>query len=531
MKSFSLLLLVASISFIAGAGLTYVAKTPWTSDMANQASIKPQEGPMLPPQGSVATDVIAGTAASSGNTSESEAGHQSMGHQHEMGDAAGHQHDGAAAKHDHAAKGSSKAMDHQHGTSATGHQHGGAAAKHDHAAKSSSQAMGQQHGKSDAAGHKHGGAAAKQDHATKGSSQAMGQQHGTSAAGGHQHDGAAAKQDKGSKSAAPSQTKDSQQKQAGKAQEPSATTSHPLPSDLLGSAGTGPGTTLGSGQSMGATSGDQRKDTSGNEQGSKTLPPAKMKDGHDNHSSNSPNIGGGGSHDQGTSVSSRQKASKMAAHDQHSSNTMPPAKMKDGQDNHSSNPHSHAGGGSHEHGTSASSGQKASKMAAHDHGNAGGSPGKAKHLHQSGTTDKMKAAASPGMHQHGPGASAGGGHAHGDMHSQGQITNPIKPTEASVKKGHQLFNIYCRVCHGAEGRGGTSMESKIPGIPKFTPDLLRSVDDNHMFSMVTSGHGPMPGYVEALTPEERWHVTNYVRTLPNKLAADKKATLRPGASR
>lgn len=415
MKSFSLLLLIASISFIGGAGLTYVAKTPWTSDMANQPSIKPQEGPMLPPQGSVATD---GTGAASSDMSGSAAGHQSMDHQGAMGDGGGHQHNGAAAKHDQAAKGSSKAAGHQHGMSA---------------------------------------------------------------AGGHQHDGAAAKHDQGSKIAAPSQTKDSLEKQAGKAQEPSATTSHPLPTDLLGSAGTGPGTTLDSGQNMGATSGDQRKDTSGNEQGSKRVPPVKMKDGHDNHSSNSLNGRAGGSHAQVTSASSRQKMIKIAAHD-------------------------------HE-------------------GNAGNSPAKAKHSHGSGTNDKMKAAASAGAHQHGPGASAGDGHAHGDMNSQGQVTNPIKPTDASVKKGQQLFNIYCSVCHGTEGRGGMPMESKIPGIPKFTPELLRSVDDTHMFTMVTSGHGPMPGYAEALTPEERWHVTNYVRTLPDKLAAEKKAAVRQGASR
>jgi mono/diheme cytochrome c family protein len=171
-------------------------------------------------------------------------------------------------------------------------------------------------------------------------------------------------------------------------------------------------------------------------------------------------------------------------------------------------------------------------MAAHDHrGNAAGSSAeKAKHSHSSGTSDKMKAAASAGTHQHGHGAGAGDGHAHGGMHSQAQVVNPIKPSEASVKKGHQLFNVYCSVCHGTEGRGGTPMAGKIPGIPKFTPELLRKVDDNHMFSMVTSGHGPMPGYGEALTPEERWHVTNYVRTLPDKLA-EKKAPVRQGASR
>jgi mono/diheme cytochrome c family protein len=473
MKSFSLVIIAASLSFIAGAGLTYVAKTPWISDMANQPSIKPQEGPMLPPPGSVATDLIAGTGAPSGHMSGSDAGHESMGHQNAMGATGGHQHGGTAAKHDHAAKGSSQAMGHQHGTSAAGgHQHDGAAAKHDHATKGRPQAMGHQHGTSAAGGHQHDGAAAKHDHAAKGSSQAMGQQ-STTAAGGHQHDGAATKDDQGSKGAAPAQTK------AGKAQEPSVTTSHPLPYDLLGSAGTGPGTT-GKGQSMGPPSSEQRKDAADiHEHSSKTEPPGKKEGGHDTHPSKS-----------------------------------------DGHESASQNP-----------GSSASSGQKASKTVAHDHGNTGSSPAKAKHSHPSGTIDKMKTAPSAGTHQHGPGAGAAEGHAHGDMHSQAQVVNPIKPSEASVKKGQQLFNIYCSVCHGMEGRGGTPMASKIPGIPKFTPELLRKVDDNHMFSMVTSGHGPMPGYGEALTPEERWHVTNYVRTLPDKLAAEKKAPLRQGASR
>jgi mono/diheme cytochrome c family protein len=483
MKSFSIWIVVASLSFIAGAGLTYVAKTPWTSDMANQPSIKPQEGPMLPPQGSVATDVISGTGAAAGNMSESEAGHQDMGHQGAMGEAAGHQHDGASAKQDHASKGSSKAMGQELGTSAAGdHQHGGTAAKHDHPAKGSSPAMGQQqHGASAAGGHQHDGAAAEPDYASKGVFPAKGQKQGTSAGGGHQHDGAAAKNDQGPKSTAPSQTKDSQHATAGEAQQTSDTTFHRLPYDLLGSAGTGPGTTTGTSRTSDPTSGDQSKATGGmQEHGSKTMPPAKTKDSHDNHSTNSA---------------------------------------------------SPSGSASHEHRPSASSGQKASKMAAHDHGGnpATSSAGKAKHSHSSGTSDKMKPAASKEMNQHGHGAGAGNGPAHGGMQSQGQITNPIKPTEASVKKGQKLFNVYCSVCHGTEGRGGKPMAGKLAGIPTFTPELLRKVDDNHMFSMVTSGHGPMPGYAEALTPEERWHVTNYVRTLPEKLA--EKGPARKGASR
>ena len=57
------------------------------------------------------------------------------------------------------------------------------------------------------------------------------------------------------------------------------------------------------------------------------------------------------------------------------------------------------------------------------------------------------------------------------------------------------------------------IEKALAGIPKFTPQLLRRESDPHLFSMVTGGHGPMPGYAEALKPEERWHVVNYLRSL------------------
>lgn len=343
MKSLNVLVVVASIAFIAGAGLTYVAKTPWVSDMANQASIKPQEGPILPPQGSVPTNMLGATSTSPGEMSGIE-------HQHSSG-VMGHQQDRGSAGHDHGLKPGAKEMGHQHGASA-------------------------------AAGHNHDDAGAKHDH---------------------------------TKDSSPTKTKPSQR----------------LPTDLLGSAGTGPG---------------------------KTLPAPQKNGGKD-----------------------------AGAHD------------------HSS--HSHGGD---DHGA-ASKGQ------------------------QSGNEkNKTKAQSAPHQHSHGGtghGHGAEGDHAGGHNMQQAMMANPVKPTEASIKTGNKLFNIYCAVCHGNEGRGGAPMANKLAGIPKFTPELLKNVDDNHMFSMVTSGHGPMPGYGEALTPEERWHVTNYVRTLPIKLAGEKTVSTRQEGSR
>ena len=40
--------------------------------------------------------------------------------------------------------------------------------------------------------------------------------------------------------------------------------------------------------------------------------------------------------------------------------------------------------------------------------------------------------------------------------------------------------------------------------------------DGYWQSYLSAGGAVMPSYGEALTPEERWHVVNYVRTLAKR---------------
>lgn len=155
---------------------------------------------------------------------------------------------------------------------------------------------------------------------------------------------------------------------------------------------------------------------------------------------------------------------------------------------------------------------------AHDHSSHSHGPAKSKKSPREHSQDKQAAA----THGHHDGMASG--HAHGEAPASAThaaAANPVKPTPASVRQGEELFNVYCAVCHGPEGRGGMPMEKALAGIPKFTPQLLRRESDPHMFSMVSTGHGPMPGYAEALKPEERWHVVNYLRTLQDG-PADRK---------
>jgi mono/diheme cytochrome c family protein len=92
--------------------------------------------------------------------------------------------------------------------------------------------------------------------------------------------------------------------------------------------------------------------------------------------------------------------------------------------------------------------------------------------------------------------------------------NPIAASPASVKRGADLYVIYCTPCHGPAGKGDGLVVAKFAPPPDLTnPDLQKGRTDGYWQSYVSVGGAVMPSYGEALTPEERWHVVNFLRTL------------------
>ena len=95
--------------------------------------------------------------------------------------------------------------------------------------------------------------------------------------------------------------------------------------------------------------------------------------------------------------------------------------------------------------------------------------------------------------------------------------NPVATSAASVTTGQQLFQKYCRVCHGASGRGDS------PSAPKdMQPSNLtdatwdRGSSDGEIFAVIMEGAGPdykMKGLKGKLPDENAWHIVNYVRSL------------------
>ncbi len=99
------------------------------------------------------------------------------------------------------------------------------------------------------------------------------------------------------------------------------------------------------------------------------------------------------------------------------------------------------------------------------------------------------------------------------------LKNPVSVTSTSIRKGKQLYDIYCSVCHGFTGKADVPVSSKIFASDLTSQRVQNEISDGWLWGTITFGSGIMPAYgvpgivggANDLTVEERWHVVNYVR--------------------
>ena len=95
--------------------------------------------------------------------------------------------------------------------------------------------------------------------------------------------------------------------------------------------------------------------------------------------------------------------------------------------------------------------------------------------------------------------------------------NPVAASADSVRRGGELYVIYCTPCHGSTGRGDGPVSGKfVPPADLTNAELHKVRTDGYWQSYLSAGGAVMPSYAEALSSEERWHVVNYLRTLAKR---------------
>lgn len=91
------------------------------------------------------------------------------------------------------------------------------------------------------------------------------------------------------------------------------------------------------------------------------------------------------------------------------------------------------------------------------------------------------------------------------------LANPQPPDPASLARGKALYETYCQVCHGPAGAGDGPVIAKFVRPPNLK-GASRGFTDGYIFALITNGRGNMPSYA-SVSPEERWDVINYLRSL------------------
>ncbi|PRY45426.1 mono/diheme cytochrome c family protein [Spirosoma oryzae] len=97
--------------------------------------------------------------------------------------------------------------------------------------------------------------------------------------------------------------------------------------------------------------------------------------------------------------------------------------------------------------------------------------------------------------------------------SERVLKNPIPQSEQALADGKVLYGRYCQHCHGEGGKGDGPVAAQYKGVPNYSSDALKTLNDGHIFHVITNGKGRMWPHGSQITPDDRWKIVQYVHKL------------------
>lgn len=97
------------------------------------------------------------------------------------------------------------------------------------------------------------------------------------------------------------------------------------------------------------------------------------------------------------------------------------------------------------------------------------------------------------------------------------LKSPTPSSPASIKAGAQLYQKYCRFCHGDGGKGDSPMAPKNMKPSNLTDaEWARGSSEGEIFWVIQNGAPPkydMKGLKGKLSDQDIWNLVHYVRSL------------------
>jgi mono/diheme cytochrome c family protein len=98
-----------------------------------------------------------------------------------------------------------------------------------------------------------------------------------------------------------------------------------------------------------------------------------------------------------------------------------------------------------------------------------------------------------------------------------KLKSPVASSPTSIEAGGQLYQKYCRFCHGATGKGDSPMAPKTMQPSNLTDaQWTRGSSEGEIFWVISNGAPPkydMKGVKGKVSDPDIWNLVHYVRSL------------------
>ena len=93
------------------------------------------------------------------------------------------------------------------------------------------------------------------------------------------------------------------------------------------------------------------------------------------------------------------------------------------------------------------------------------------------------------------------------------VAFPLLSAPAQAQTGGEaLYKSKCAACHGADGKGQTTM-GKANNLKDLGSADVQKLSDDDIAGIISGGKGKMPAYGKSLKPEQVKDLVAYIRTL------------------